>query len=249
MNTSKYIKIKAPKSINDLRIKHLEFLKDEKYHKNTDTLTFIEFISKFTNTDINELKKVNLIKLKGVYLHLISIFQNYKISEPEKEIEIEGIKYELVQPAKVGIGWHIDVANSDLENDPSRIASLMYIEKGTNYGELDENLNMNYSNKKRAEIFEKEMPLPVYLNLLNFFFEQINKINKQIHGEPKENEETEKKNIKFLWEKLIHQLSKEFNQPWENILKWNVYTFYHRLKFINFTIKEETKQIERVKRF
>jgi hypothetical protein len=49
---------------------------------------------------------------------------------------------------------------------------LMYIEKGTTYGELDENLNMKYSNQKRAKLFEQHMPLPDYLNLVSFFLRQ-----------------------------------------------------------------------------
>jgi len=48
----------------------------------------------------------------------------------------------------------------------------MYIEKGTTYGELDENLNMKYSNQERAKLFEQHMPLPDYLNLVSFFLRQ-----------------------------------------------------------------------------
>jgi hypothetical protein len=82
------------------------------------------------------------------------------------------VSYLLVDPSKVGIGWHIDISNSDLQNDPSRLASLMYIEKGTTYGELDENLNMKYSNQERAKLFEEHLPLPDYLNLVSFFLRQ-----------------------------------------------------------------------------
>jgi formate dehydrogenase maturation protein FdhE len=48
----------------------------------------------------------------------------------------------------------------------------MYIEKGTVYGELDENLNMKYSNQERAKLFEENLPLPDYLNLVSFFLRQ-----------------------------------------------------------------------------
>ena len=94
------------------------------------------------------------------------------MTDPKDEISINGVDYVLVDPSKVGIGWHIDISNSDLQNDPSRLASLMYIEKGTTYGELDENLNMKYSNQERAKLFEEHLPLPDYLNLVSFFLRQ-----------------------------------------------------------------------------
>ena len=40
------------------------------------------------------------------------------------------------------------------------------------YGELDENLNMKYSNQERAKLFEDHLPLPDYLNLVSFFLRQ-----------------------------------------------------------------------------
>ena len=94
------------------------------------------------------------------------------MTKPKEEITILNKEYVLVDPSKVGIGWHIDISNSDLQNDPSRLASLMYIEKGTTYGELDENLNMKYSNQERAKLFEEHLPLPDYLNLVSFFLRQ-----------------------------------------------------------------------------
>jgi hypothetical protein len=100
------------------------------------------------------------------------LFKDFQLTKPKEEIIINGVRYLLVDPAKVGIGWHIDISNSDLQNDPSRLASLMYIEKGTTYGELDENLNMKYSNQDRAKIFEEHLPLPDYLNLVSFFLRQ-----------------------------------------------------------------------------
>jgi len=100
------------------------------------------------------------------------LFKDFQLTKPKEEITILNKEYVLVDPSKVGIGWHIDISNSDLQNDPSRLASLMYIEKGTTYGELDENLNMKYSNQERAKLFEEHLPLPDYLNLVSFFLRQ-----------------------------------------------------------------------------
>lgn len=170
MDTLKYIEIKAPKSLNDLRIQHLEALTNDKFKQNNLNLEdILKFISIVTTATLNELKKVNLSELKEVYSHCIGIFSEYKITEPQQEIELLGVTYELINPKKVGVGWHIDVSNSDIKKEPARLAALMYIEKGTNYGDLDQNGNMVHSNQDRQKIFEKHLPLPIYLNLVSFF--------------------------------------------------------------------------------
>ncbi len=173
MGILKYINIKAPKSMNDLRIEHLEALTNPKFTTgNLDLKDIIEFLSCLTSGTINELKKVNISELKDIYVHCISLFKDYQITEPQKEIEILGQKYELVDPKKVGVGWHIDVSNSDMQTNPARLVALMYIEKGTNYGDLDVNGNMIYSNQEREKIFKQHLPLPIYLNVVSFFLRQ-----------------------------------------------------------------------------
>ena len=172
MGILKYINISAPKTLNDLRIKHLKALTNEKYQKAMDLGTIIEFICLITGAKRNDLNKVNISELRKIHEHCIGLFKDFQLTKPKDEITINGVSYLLVDPSKVGIGWHIDISNSDLQNDPSRLASLMYIEKGTTYGELDENLNMKYSNQERAKIFEEHLPLPDYLNLVSFFLRQ-----------------------------------------------------------------------------
>ena len=172
MGILKYINIKAPKTLNDLRIKHLKALTNEKYQKSMDLESIIEFIGLITGTKRSDLNKVNISELRNIHEHCIGLFKDFELTKPKDEITINEVTYSLVDPGKVGVGWHIDISNSDLQNNPSRLASLMYIEKGTNYGELDENLNMKYSNQDRAKIFEEHLPLPDYLNLVSFFLQQ-----------------------------------------------------------------------------
>ena len=173
MGILRYINIKAPKSMNDLRIEHLQALTNPKFTTgNLDLNDIIEFLSVLTSGTVNELKKVNISELKDIYVHCIGLFKDYKVTEPEKEIEVLGKKYELVDPKKVGVGWHIDVSNSDMQANPARLVALMYIEKGTNYGDLDQNGNMIYSNQEREKIFKQHIPLPIYLNVVSFFLRQ-----------------------------------------------------------------------------
>lgn len=173
MVTSKYIEIKMPASADDLRIHHIDALTNKRFKKaNLSLEDIIALLSIISSATQNELKKVNISELQNLYLHCLRLFSECELKEPQQEIEIQGVKYELVNPRKVGIGWHIDIANSDFEKEPSRLASLMYIEKGTNYGDTDQNGNMLYSNQDRQKIFEKHLPLPIYLNLVSFFLRQ-----------------------------------------------------------------------------
>lgn len=170
MTTSKFIEIKAPASLTDLRIHNLKALTNNNYKIDKMKVeNIIEFLSLLTSATKNELRKINLDDLKDILQHIVSIFSEYKVKHPEKRILIEGKEFELIDPKKVGTGWHIDIENSDFEKDPGRLASLMYIEKGTNYGDSDDNGNMIYSNQERQKIFERSMPLNCYLDLVSFF--------------------------------------------------------------------------------
>jgi hypothetical protein len=170
MTTSKYIEIKVPKTLGDLRIEHLKALQfsNEKLGK-MKMQDIIEFLSLVTSATKNELRKINLEDLKDILEHVVKIFTDYKVKNPDKKINIEGKDYEIIDPKKVGVGWHIDISNSDFEKDPGRLASLMYIEKGSTYGNMDEHGNMIYSNQDRQKIFERSMPLNCYLDIFSFF--------------------------------------------------------------------------------
>lgn len=78
---------------------------------------------------------------------------------PPKEITINGKTYELVNPEKIGVGWHIDWANGDIEKDPVRMACLMYYPKGAIYGEVDAYDNLINPIKDRYKEFENHLPI------------------------------------------------------------------------------------------
>lgn len=60
MGILKYISIKAPKSMNDLRIEHLTALTNPKFTTgNLDLKDIIDFLSVLTSGTVNELKKVD----------------------------------------------------------------------------------------------------------------------------------------------------------------------------------------------
>jgi hypothetical protein len=172
MDISKYINIKAPKTINDLRIKHLNALTDPKFQNDLNLELMIDFVASITNAKRSDLRNVYSDKIKEVFTHCVDLFKGFKLGKPSEQIIVAGQLFDLVNPSKVGVGWHIDVSNSDFKAQPSRLVALMYIEHGTVYGELDENKNMKYPAKYRMDLFEEHLPLPTYLNCVDFFLRQ-----------------------------------------------------------------------------
>ena len=173
--------IKLPKSINDLRIRHIAALTDESFKPDNITLnSMCIFVSNVTLININEVRRFDLDDLKKIFFHFMEMFNGYSVTgKPRKEIEVNGKLYELVDPNKAPIGYHIDCEGSDFEKDPVRLACINYIPKGTNYGDLDQNKNMIHPIAERYEDFKQHFQMTDYLELNGFFllryFRLINK--------------------------------------------------------------------------
>ena len=162
--------IKLPKSSSDLRIKHLSILKNSIFQDKMTLDIACIFVSEFTGVSINEVRNWRLKDIEKVTIHLSNLFASMDIkSLPEKEIVLNGKYYELVNPEKVGIGWHIDFGAIDKVRDPYTLAGVMYVEKGTDYGQVDNNKNIEYPLENRKKEFQEHMPLDVYLRASAFF--------------------------------------------------------------------------------
>ena len=166
------MKIKVPKTINDLRIRHIDILNDEKYRaEDLDLDTIVNFVAGITGEPLDKLYQVDFKDLTNIFYYCIDLFDGFKITDPKKIITIEGLDYKLVDPMKVGIGWHIDISKSDFEKNPALLAASCYLPvQCKHYGETDEYSNIKYPRFERAEIFNTHMDLPTYLNVLTFFF-------------------------------------------------------------------------------
>ena len=163
--------IRLPKKIQDCRIKHFEAVKYLTEIQESINLPLkIKVIEKFTGVKYSDLITVNRIDLEKIYNHIIGIFGRYKPSvEPPKEITIQGVTYELIDPNKVGVAWHIDVTGLEVDKNPVMMASVCYFPKGAKYGEVDDNENIIHPIKDRVKIFEEHFPLDVFIDLNAFF--------------------------------------------------------------------------------
>ena len=169
------MEIRLPKNTEDLRIKHLKALNgvEEEPPRNLNDL--IDFVCEFTG---EKRSLVELFTTKGeilkIYEHLLGLFNDFKVmSKPPQTITLKGKEFELINPEKVGIGWHIDFEKSDIEKDPVRVACLFYYPKGEIYGAKDENKNLINPIKDRYKEFENHFPLSTFLEASNFFLQRF----------------------------------------------------------------------------
>jgi hypothetical protein len=171
MRRNTELEIKLPKTINDLRIRHLKAFSDEHFKvENISLNDKVIFLANITLVSVPKLLSIDYRDIEKMFSHCMSLFDNYKVNGSPKEfITVNNIDYQLVDQRKVGIGYHIDVEKSDFVNDPVRLACINYIPKGTIYGCMDENENMLYPISSRYEDFKEHFKMTDFVELQGFF--------------------------------------------------------------------------------
>ncbi len=188
---NKTLNISLPKTADDLRIKHLKALTDESFRMDNITLnSMCIFIAHMTLVSLPEIRTIDKSDVIKMFNHCMGLFNGHELStKPKKEIEVNGKLYELVDPRKAGIGYHIDLEGSDFEKDPVRLACINYIPKGTNYGDLDQNKNVIHPIAERYEDFKDHFKMLDYLELNGFFllkfWQSINRFMVKVKVEKK----------------------------------------------------------------
>lgn len=168
------MEIKLPKTHKDLRIKHLKPIQSDKYAGTMDLNLMVEFVSDFTGIKKAKLMSIDVKDIAKLSNHIASLYASMPVvKHPSKEITINGKIYELVNPEKIGVGWHIDWANGDITKDPVRMSCLMYYPKGAVYGEVDSYDNLINPIKDRYNDFENHLPLSTFLSASNFFLQRF----------------------------------------------------------------------------
>lgn len=196
------MKIPLPKHSNDLRIKHYACLDSRFIKEDNAPLTIleqVEFLSLFTGINEKKLLTVNALDIVKMYNHVCELFNDIYISKnPPKEITLNGKVFELVNPDKVGVGWHKDFRdanlNEALKNDPVKLACLFYFPKGELYGDIDANDNLLHPISDRYNLFESSMTLKVFLESSAFFLTEFERSTRAYMGNRK-NLNTVKKNV------------------------------------------------------
>lgn len=179
---TKEFEIKIPANANDLRIRHFGVLKlDMETITEIGLIGQMKFINTLTGTSVSNLKMLSQKQLKKVYASCMLPFMGFKVNaEPPNEIVMDGVIYELINPERVGTGWHIDMGMASTlnwqEKDPVKLACLFYHPKGKAYGEVDENENLLIPISSKEKVFEEHFPLRTYVECLGFFLRKSERL-------------------------------------------------------------------------
>ena len=165
----KYTELKLPKTTADLRIHHFSTLARFSETKIENINQAVELIADFLGVHVNMVKQIDRHDVMNVYGHICNLYAGIRIEEPKKQIELDGQKFDLINPDKVGVGWHIDFESCDIEKDPVRLACLYYFPSGQIYGATDENYNIINPIASRKETIENHLPLQDFINCNAFF--------------------------------------------------------------------------------
>lgn len=179
------IEVKLPAGPQDLRIRHFgsmghvphEGLKTLgrrlgeilRISRNQQVVFLSEFLGlKYNQTldfTVKDIDKMNSLAIRA----LSRMDLTKKLPE---SIVLRKQKYVLVDPDKVGIGWHIDFGACDIKKDPVRLACLFYLPEGFNYSDTDQNGNITHPISSRYDIFAEDFPLELFCIASAFFLKK-----------------------------------------------------------------------------
>lgn len=166
---------KLPKTVNDLRIRHLKPLTNSIYEDEMTIELLCDFMAEFTGKSVNVIRQIDTKDLIRMFQHVKEIYSDIRINPPRKTITMGGQEWVLVDPHKVGCGWHMDFSMGNIKENPEWLACLFYYPKGVKYGATDENDNLLYPIAERIDMFKDEMSLQDFLNASGFFLRKISK--------------------------------------------------------------------------
>lgn len=170
------MKLIIPKTTEDLRIKHFKVLSNPEFEGDLSILEICAFMSEFTGEHLNDVLTWDIKDMIKAYIHIKELYSEIRINKPAQIINLGGQEYELINPHKVGSGWHIDFSKGDISKDPVWMACLFYYPKGVVYGQTDENKNLLYPIAERYKTVEREMPLQTFLEASSFFLLKIERL-------------------------------------------------------------------------
>lgn len=191
------IEIKIGKRTSDLRIEHYRVIQDNSFTDSPDLQEMIQIIHLYTNVSPSKIRMFTMKEIAKMYTAICKQFAGLKVNnEPKKELVFQGVKYKLIDPEKVGVGWHQDFRTVSIDQ-PTRLAAMFYLPDGIIYGEEDEYGNLKSSIRDRAPIFAEHMELQTFIDACAFFLRRFEK-STRLYTEKKKAEMTATKILKAM---------------------------------------------------
>lgn len=167
------MEVKIPTTAKGLRIRHfasMAMIPQDGFKEDYDSLLFL---AEFTGLGYNRMLDFTLKDIKKMRDTAVKSMATMDIvSQLPKTIRLKDQTFHLVDPDKVGIGWHIDFNKSSIKKDPVRLACLFYLQEGYSYSDVDENGNIKHTIASRYELFKEEFPLDLFIRCSNFFLKR-----------------------------------------------------------------------------
>jgi hypothetical protein len=164
------INVSIPTVASKLRIKHFAAMQHVPIDGFNNDKDRIAFLAKFTGLRYGQVLDFTPVQIQRMTEHAMQAISTLDlISALPEAIELEGTTYKLVDPDKVGIGWHIDFSSCDIAKDPVKLACLFYLQEGYNYSDVDENGNIKFPIDSRYDLFAKSFELSLFMRCASFF--------------------------------------------------------------------------------
>jgi hypothetical protein len=164
------LEITLPTNPKELRLRHLEALELIGPEGVANDKEALVALASFCGVRYNQILDFTRKQVGDMAQAMKKVFNRMDIpvTLPER-IEVNGKAYTLINPDKVGVGWHIDWTTAVRLKDPVRFACMFYFPEGANYSDEDENKNLLYPVASRYEDFKAGFELSLYLAAAPFF--------------------------------------------------------------------------------
>ncbi len=182
MTETRQDQIQIPAHIEEMRIKHLDFIMMLREIEDREPTIgeIARMNAAFTGTPIKRMSRYLPKDNQNLFYQIVQACATYEPKPIPLEIEFTYHDKETDQDitqkytfrddfTKLPTDWFIDVDSADFEENPILLAAFCYIEEGMTYGEEDEHGNIINMLRNRCEIFTEHMPLSLYMDLQTFF--------------------------------------------------------------------------------
>ena len=232
------MKVKLPKSITQLRVRHIEALSKVEFEK----LSILEravICSKFVDVDIETVRRFAFQDVVNIMEHHFRLIASYKPTELPKEITVNEQEYCLIgQAAKMPTSWHIDMSAFKM-TDTTNIAAFFYIEKHLDYCTMDNHSNIINPVGERAKVFREHLELPILLDLREAYNIEVTALQERLYGKPKKKNQVEPERNRYDWHNAVNFVSTHLNLAWEEVVKNNIFWFKDKCDYFNYVQRQK----------
>jgi hypothetical protein len=188
------VKIVIGKRTKDLRIKHFKVIQEPSFSEEPTLAEMVQVIHLYSGVKPSLIRQYTMKEITQMYIAISKQFAGISVnSTPPKELTFDGVTYCLVNPEKIGVGWHQDFSTCTID-EPTRLAAMFYLPKGVVYGDEDEYGNLVSSIRDRSPIFAEHMELQTFIDCCAFFLRKYEKSMR---------ESTVKKSAEILTAKIL----------------------------------------------